>query len=125
MLTAVKRGPYTMFRPICPNVPGVGAANAATLNHELMLWPPATAVGSPTTFGYHSEFDESEKLLLTCILGVNGLPPCATKSVKSVQPPIAASRGLLVFANLRPRPKGSSYAPCPLNIWRMSKFEGP
>src|ERR1051325_5060251 len=108
MLIAVKRGPYTTFLPIFPNVPGVGAASAATLNHELIVWPPATAVASPATFGYHSAFDESEKLLLTCILGVNGLPPCVTKSAKSVQPPITASRGLLVFANRRPRPKGSS-----------------
>src|SRR5437016_9360641 len=114
-----------MFLPIFPKVPGVGAANAATLNHELMVWPPATAVGSPATLGYHNAFDDCEKLLLTCILGVNGLPPCATKSANSVQPPIAASRGLLLFANFRPRPKGSSYAPCPLNMWRISKLEGP
>src|SRR5215469_17305803 len=108
MLIEVNRGPYTMFLPIFPNVPGVGAANAPTLNQESMVWPPGTAVGSPTTLGYHSAFDDCEKLLLVCILGVNGLPPCATKSANSVHPPIAASRGLLVLANLRPRPNGSS-----------------
>ena len=57
---ALSFGPYTMFLPMFPNVPGAGDAKALTLNHELMVWPPGTAFGSPTTFGYHRLFDDRE-----------------------------------------------------------------
>ena len=37
MFTMFRLDLYTMFLPILPNVPGAGAANAFTLNHELMV----------------------------------------------------------------------------------------
>src|SRR5690349_17887443 len=108
-LTTFRRGPTRELRPRFPKVPAVGAANAFTLNQLLMLWPPGTALQSPTTLGNHCAFDESAKLLFVSMVGVNGLPDCETKSANSCHPPITASTALLLFKYRRPTPIGRSY----------------
>lgn len=58
MLMDVSGGPMRLFLPRFPKVPGVGAANALTLNQWSMLGPPGTSRQSPTTLGYQTLFVE-------------------------------------------------------------------
>src|SRR5678816_3136370 len=72
IFTVNSPGPFRMFLPILPNVPGVGAAKALTSNHRLIVG--FSRFGFPTTFGYQELLVDRLKLLLTAMTGVKGLP---------------------------------------------------
>src|SRR5580658_6564331 len=112
MLKTFKYGPRSVFLPLLPNVPDVAEAYAAVLNQEIELTGDAgtPAFGLPTRLGNHEQpLPQSEKLLFTLLVMVNGFPLWMTIVPLICHPPMAASTGAVApLIYFLPLPKGRS-----------------
>jgi len=112
MLKTFKYGPRSVFRPLLPNVPDVAEAYAAVLNQEIELTgdEDTPVFGLPTRLGNHAQpLPQSEKLLFTELVIVNGFPLWMSIVPLICHPPMAAFyTALPPLAYVLPLPKGKS-----------------
>src|SRR6185369_5149201 len=121
-----------MLRPALPNVPGAGKANAAVLNHCVVVGFESS--GLPTRFGRSfapkPRIDRPVPLLSISDNNatVNGRPDWRVTIPEVCQPvktpfKTSDSQPLLLPKYCRPSTSGNAYEKLTDNRWRTSKFE--